>query len=167
LENLLAMIWQVSVGLLALLGMLGIFLSLSAQRKLDKARDVYWELVAPPETTFLQSALGRKGLRDYVDFLRSRYNLYKLITSDANKGSCLLTMMLSLSKKLILIVILVWGIGLLVLCTQITSYAECFIATVVYAICGYALVWLVDILEKLERVADAEGLHPVKDLLDE
>lgn len=166
MNNLLGMIWQVSVGLLALLGMLGIFVFLSAQRKLDKARDVYWELVAPPENTFQQAALGRKGLRDYVDFLRSRYNLYELVTSDANKGSALLTMMLSLSNKLILIVTLIWGIGLIVLCTQIESYAEGYIAIFVYIICGCALVWLCDILEKIERVADSEGIYPIKDLLD-
>lgn len=166
MQDVLGMIWQVSVGMLTLLGMMGIFITLSSQKKLDKCREIYWELVAPPESTFTTSALGRPGLRDYVDFLRSRYNLYSLVTNEANENRGLISIMLSFSNILIGGVIALWGIGVIILCFRSKELIEVIVISIVFFACSYILFHFSKILSKLERVADAEGLFEVKDLLD-
>lgn len=109
IDYILNMVWTVSAGLLSLVALLGIFVSISSQQKIQKRRELFWELFQPDQRSFERGGLSKEQIVDNARYLQKKYRLYSHLEINESKG--ILPIALDAAVFLILTVIVFWGIG--------------------------------------------------------
>ena len=124
-DYLLNMIWTVSAGLLSLIALLGIFVSLSGQQKIEKRRELYWELLLPESRTFDRSGLSDEQIIANAQYLQNRYRFYShLEAGDASKEKGLLSKAVDAGVFLMQVVVVFWGIGISIVAFSVYNKAS-------------------------------------------
>lgn len=118
-EQLLGLIWGVSAGLLSLVAVLGFYVAISSQQKIEKCRAVLWELFSSSKTssrTIDHFRKKRKSIIKSADFLRDRYSLYKYLEEHETSQS--LSFAIWGGMYLLVLVGVLWGLGFYLIAYQ-------------------------------------------------
>ena len=110
LDYLLNMVWTVSAGLLSLVALLGIFVSISSQQKIQKRRELYWELFQPEHRTIDRAGLSSDQIVANANYLQNRYKLYAYL--EANEAIGILPIAINAAVLLMRVVVVFWAIGI-------------------------------------------------------
>lgn len=110
LDYLLNMLWTVSAGLLSLVALLGIFVSISSQQKIQKRRELYWELFQPEQRIIDRAGLSSEQIVANANYLQNRYKLYAYLES--NEAAGILPIAIDGAVLLMRIVAIFWAGGI-------------------------------------------------------
>lgn len=164
--QLLGLVWGVSAGLLSLVAVLGFYITIISQQKIEKCREILWELFSCSKTfsgTIDHFRKNRDSIIKNADFLRDRYFFYKyLLEHDAANylylaiWGCLLLLMLVGS---------LWGLGFYLIAYQ-SNFMEIISMVSVYFGLIFVLGFIGWEIYKLRSWKDIDELPTVESLLD-
>jgi len=178
-DLLLNMIWTVSAGLLSLVAVFGIFVSISSQQKIQKRREIFWELFQPKARIPDRSVLTKDEIKANANQLQDKYKLYNFLEETEAQGMILKT--IEASVFLIWVIIIFWMVGIGVAIISAINQAVsaksslCELSTKIYGILIFIGLFVLatiaidktrKIIESLKKPLGFEDLPTIKSLLD-
>lgn len=155
-SDVITVVFGATTGLLTLVGLISIFVAINSQHKVEKARELYWDLAALPYqySGYKDDKIGKKI---YHIFL-----LYESIIKPAGDFTAKVVVVVKLS---IIFVSLAWASILLFLRTTLYLVEYVFIVIVVFGIVILFLAFY-SIVDKLLHINRLANLPTTEQLLD-
>ena len=134
---LITILFGFTSGVIALVGLIAIFVSLNSQQNLQKCRELYWNM----------SSMSIRD--DFTDFYET-FSLYKSIFEEGPKEK-FTKQIITTARLSILAVICVWGITSVYVINQF-FIGEYIVLILAYLICIYILFRFSLYLDKLKNI---------------
>lgn len=153
LSSTATILFGITAGLLSLIGIISVFLALNTQQRAYKAREIYWDIIGLSEVP--------EGTR-MVNYIRQRLFFYKALT---RKQFDITSIGISLTKHVVLSVILMWILFLIFWCFTLRNFDVLFVGLCVI-VSSYLLHEFTKAIDKLSDILEVANLPSYDQILD-